>query len=658
MDLKALNIHKNKIAQFNNKNIYTIEDLVNFFPKKYYDFRKVKDIKDLVNGDICSIIGKIEEITEGSNYIRAKIRDRNNWFMYIFWFNVKYIKKLLKKNIEYVFCGKIQVDATYKTKTMVNPIRFGTNKEELLSIYPVYPKIQGISDDYLKKSINTGLALIDKKDYLEPYLIKKFNLIPKFEALKNIHQPKDEKSYRSAKKRLIFDDLFLFNMQLIERQELNIKTSPFIMKKSEKVREFLEKLPFELTGGQKNVLRNIFIKMKKGERVNALVQGDVGSGKTMVAIISMIYAYENGYQSVLMCPTLVLAKQHYDEILKRTKGLGCKVAFLSSETKAKEKKEILNQLKNGEIDILVGTHSVISEEVKFKNLALIVVDEEHRFGVIQRNVLKEKAKEGVHNITMSATPIPRTLALALYGNSIDVLTIDTMPNGRKPVITKQMQDKEIAFDFMYSQIKEGRQCYVVCPLIEDSDAEVLEEVVSVETLYEELLCYFKKYPDVKISMISGKMKQKDIVDEIEKFAKNETQILVSTTIIEVGVNVPNATVMVISNAERFGLAQLHQLRGRVGRGEHQSYCILLSKHKNPKLDIMCRTTNGFVIAEEDLKLRGAGDFIGTKQTGYNKYVLLMLAYPKFNQMIKEEVLNIYKNKNRLDMYKFLNNIEL
>ncbi|MDF2879589.1 MAG: ATP-dependent helicase RecG [Clostridiaceae bacterium] len=662
MELELLGINKAKINQFNKKGIFSIEDLARFFPRKYYDFRNITPISQVKDGEILAVVGKIIEINTTFKMIRVKIRDSYGKYMYVIWFNSPYLADILEKdkeaNKEYIFCGKIQVDEKYHSKRMISPLYYGTKISEYQTIIPVYSKIKGMSDSFLKQSIDSAIALVNKNDYLEPIMLNKFKIAKTSIALRAIHQPKTDVDLKIAKKRFIFDDLFEFGMKLEHMQQSVNKTTKYKMPKHDITDKFISQLSFKLTNGQRDALNAIYKKMRAEERVNALVQGDVGCGKTIVAIILMLIACENGYQSALMTPTNVLAKQHYHELLERLKDMPYSIAFLSGETKAKEKKEILKKLELGEINIIVGTHAVIQKEVKFKNLALTVVDEEHRFGVVQRNQLLEKSKEGVHNITMSATPIPRTLAMTIYGNALDVLNITTLPNGRKPIVTIQVKNEDKAYEAMYRQINEGRQCYVVCPLIEDSEWEGLEDVDSVETTYKKMTEYFKKYPEVNISMISGKMKQKEVGEEIDKFSKNEYQIIISTTIIEVGVNVPNASVILIKNAERFGLSQLHQLRGRVGRGIHQSYCVLLSDKKdNPKLHAMCEIIDGFKIAEKDLELRGTGDFIGTKQSGQNKFVMLMLSYPKFFEKIKYEISEICKDKIRFNRYSFINNIE-
>lgn len=659
LDISLLDIPKNKVAMFNKKGIFTVEDLARFFPRKYYDFRKITPISQVKNGEDMAVVGEVEEISSKNTMVRIKIKDQSGAKMSVVWFHQTYVKNVLKKGQSYIFCGKIQIDDKYHSTQIVSPLFWGENIPQYQRIIPVYSKIKGMSDDFLQKSIDAAIALADKTDFIEPVLLNKFNVPKSSVALRSIHQPKGESDLKLAQKRFLLDDLFLFAVQLIDKQQGIQHHSPFRMPTCSTIESFMKRLPFDLTDGQRQALRSIYLKMRRGEKVNALVQGDVGSGKTIVAIILMLISAENGFQSALMAPTTVLAKQHYLDLVEKTKDMGYKIGFLSGDMKAKEKKEVIKGIETGDIQIVVGTHAVLQKDVKFKDLALSIVDEEHRFGVAQRNQLNEKTKEGVHSVSMSATPIPRTLALSLYGEHVDVLTITTMPMGRKPVQTLQITNEQKAYEAMYRQIKEGRQCYVVCPLIEDSESEMLADVDSVETTYKKMTTFFAQYPEVKVAMISGKMKQAEIEEEIAKFSRNEYQIIISTTIIEVGVNVPNATVILIKNAERFGLAQLHQLRGRVGRGSYQSYCVLLSREKgNPKLQAMCETTNGFKIAEKDLELRGTGDFIGTKQSGSNKYVMLMLAYPTLYDKIKNEVKDIYKNPARLPRYRKLIEVDI
>ena len=376
---------------------------------------------------------------------------------------------------------------------------------------------------------------------------------------------------------------------------------------------------------------------KSGGRHCAALCRDVGCGKTVVAQIAALGMAMNGYQCAVMCPTLVLAEQHFADFTKFLARFGLSAVFLHGGMKIREEKKALAAIQSGEADVIVGTHSIFADKVKYKKLGLVIVDEEHRFGVEQRDGLKQKAKDGVHNISMSATPIPRTLATTLYGEGTEIINIHTMPAGRKPVKTIVWSNENTCMESVYKQIKQGHQCYIICPLIEDSDSETLAGVESVETTAQNLKAWFAKYPGVRIETISGDMKAKDVQAGIEAFAAGNADILISTTIVEVGVNIPNSTVIVIKNAERFGLAQLHQLRGRVGRSSYQSYCVLLSQDKeNERLQTMASTTDGFKIAEKDLELRGTGQILGVKQSGKDVYMEMMLKYPKLYKEIRTQ----------------------
>lgn len=656
MDISLLGLPKAKTTQFRNKGINTINELLRLIPKSYYDFRAETPIALINDKDIVSVIGKVMEIKQG-NTIRVKIHDGRN-HMYIVWFGANYITKQLQIDKVYNFCGLVNIDEEYGTKQMVNPFYFSDDLDKFKRLMPQYPKIKGMSESYLINSIDTSLRLLDSDyftDYAEQSLLDKFGIISQRDAYLGIHKPVNIGQIENAKDRLLFDALFSFAFRLKAMHHRDNDKSLFVMPKANTVNPFLKTLGFELTSDQLNTVRSIYKDMKTGKRVSALVQGDVGSGKTIVAFLLMLIASENKYQSALMAPTNVLAKQHYEELKTFGERMGYKVAFLSGETKAKEKREILKELKSGDIDMLVGTHAIISSGVEFNNLALSIVDEEHRFGVAQRKLINEKTNSGVHSITMSATPIPRSLAMTIYGDNTEVYNIVQMPKGRKPIITKLTKNDTLAYEFMIEEIKNGRQCYIVCPLIEESESEVMQGVLSVDEVYKRV-SNFHRGKGFNISVINGNMKQEEIAREIALFLEGKTHIIISTTIIEVGVNVPNSTVMIIQNAERFGLAQLHQLRGRVGRGSHQSYCVLVSKEsENPKLNAMVRTTNGFEIAEEDLKLRGAGDFLGTKQSGNHEDVMLMLAYPVLFGKIKKEIDEIYEDKKRLEHYNGLLN---
>lgn len=660
MDLSFLNCRKDKIEQFNNKNIFSLEDLVKWLPRTYRDFREPAYIRNLKDGDVVAlklmvIDRSIKSMSNGGSILSFTCKDHYSDYIKINFFNAPYVEKNISNGDTYLFCGKVS-SQEFNGKiywSMANPYKFSRDIESLQRIIPVYKKITGMGDDFLLNAIQQAVVLVDRTDYLEHELQRKFGLLSYSDAITEIHAPSSPEGIEKAKMRYVFDDLFYFNFNLREKYLSEARTSPYRFNKYPTVRKYLEVLPFRLTEGQNDALRKIGQTAKDGNRINCLVQGDVGSGKTVVAKLSMLMAYDSGYQSVMMAPTNVLAKQHYLDLVNSFEPFGIKIAFLAGDTKVSEKKKIYKGIESGEIHMVVGTSAVISKDVHYTGLALTVVDEEHKFGVVQREALKEKAMEGVHSITMSATPIPRTLAMSLYGDSIEVLAINTMPIGRKPITTFEMDDDNEINEFMAQEIAQGHQAYVVCPLIEESDNEKIADVESVDAAYKKLKDYFEPL-DVKVIMISGKMKQDEINEALKDFSENKAQILVSTTIIEVGVNIPNTTVICLKSAERFGLAQMHQLRGRVGRSDLQSYCILQVGSKTEaaveKVATMCSTNDGYVIAQKDLELRGSGDFIGTSQSGDNKFVMLMLANQDLNIAIKEEVKKIFEDNKRKYVY--------
>lgn len=658
MRLELLELRADKIKQLQSKNIDSIEDLVRFFPKKYFDFRTTVKLSDVVPGEYQAFVGKLFHLKHKNkkSYINAGFSDNSGKSIFISWFNMPYIERNLHLQKQYFVAGKIEFKEGFGL-TMINPMIISDDLNQYRKIIPKYSSIKGMGIDFFQKIMKSSIAIAIKHDYMEPILRDKYDVLKLSHAIHKIHSPETMEDIELAKKRFLIDDLFMFAMQMQQTKSL-VTESPFKFTEDSKLRKFLKDLPFELTEGQNEALRLMYKKIFSGKRVNSLVQGDVGAGKTIVAIILMLLSAENGFQSALMAPTTVLAKQHYLELKKMMEPYGIEVGYLAGDLKAKEKRETLKRIKDGEIKMVVGTHAVIQADVAFDNLAMTIVDEEHRFGVKQRELLLVKANQGVHSVSMSATPIPRTLALTVYGNDTDVLTIKSLPKGRKPINTVLVSNEIKAYEGMHRQIKEGRQCYVVCPLIEDSDSDALADVDSVETTFKKLTAFFEPYPEVRIGVINGKMKQEAITTEIAKFVDNAYDIIVSTTIIEVGVNVPNSTVILIKNAERFGLSQLHQLRGRVGRGSYQSFCVLQSKKRNKKLLAMVETTDGFEIAKKDLELRGMGDFIGTKQSGDNKYVMLMLANEKLYEEIKKDVDNIYADESRRYYYEHLNDEDL
>lgn len=641
--VEKLNIPAAKIKQLNDRGIYTLEDLLKYFPKDYLNFSVPSEVGIENIGRNISVIGNlvsVKKIGQSGSVIKGTVETQNGMNLDVLWFNSDYIYEKLKyiKGSRVIVCGKLERSEKYWSYTISNPIIFSRSIEDSLRIIPVYKKIPGMGYDYLVSLIAEARKKVNCKDYLNEETKHFFRLCNYEDLFNKIHSPKSQKDIDESKRRLIFEDMYYFANKLYRESKAETKTS-FIIKKNNIISDATKNLPYKLTDDQNSAIKTIVDTCMTGTRLDALIQGDVGSGKTIVAFLSMLLFAENGYQSVLLAPTQVLATQHYAELSELAEKYGIKTVLLKSKMKVKEKREALKSIADGEAKLIVGTHSVFAEAVEYNNLALAITDEEHKFGVAQRESIAEKCKDGVNTITMSATPIPRSLALTLYGVNKKVITISQMPSGRKPVHTTVEFDENRINKFMVEKIKEGQQCYVVCPLVQKSDKEAFAEVESVEEVSDKLKKWLEKNaPDVSVSVITGKMKPSEIESEITAFAENKTNILVATTIIEVGVNIPNANVIVIKNAERFGLSQLHQLRGRVGRGNNQGYCILQSdKDDNERLAVMEQTNNGFIIAEADLKQRGTGDLLGTVQSGYNKYVDQMLLYPKFFNQVKEFV---------------------
>jgi len=659
MELSVINVKTQKEKQFNKKGIYLVEDLLKYVPRKYYDYSQPKEIKNLIPGDNISLIATVLSIKENNekNYVSINVEDNNGDVLEILWFRAMYVARMLVIGQKYIFCGKINENKFNHKKQMSNPM-FSYQIAKYMTIFPVYSKVQGMSDDYLKEKIKEGLNAIKNDEYLEFGILNKYNLVRTFEMARSIHQPRTFEDIAKAERRIIFDNLFEMAFKICYDSTQKSKVTSINCPTANSVKELMSSLPFSLTdgeGGQLNVVRSIYKKMRANKRTSSLVQGDVGCGKTMVAMLLMLIMAENGYQSVLMAPTNVLAKQHFEEFTNRLAMFPfIKTVFVNGSMKKKEKTKAIESIKNGEANIIIGTHAVISKDIEFKNLALSIVDEEHRFGVAQRRLLKEKTADSIHNVTMSATPIPRSLGMSIYGEDTGIYSITQMPSGRKQIVTVIETAILKNYDFIEKEVNSGRQAYIICPLINESDSERLIGVDSVVETVKELTNYFKGKPNIKIGVINGQMKPNEVSDEIQKFHNMEYNIIVATTIVEVGVNVPNATVMLIKNSERFGLAQLHQLRGRVGRGNHQSYCLLSTpKEDVERLKIMVETNNGFVIAEKDLALRGMGDFIGTNQTGDFKNVMLMLANKSLYGEIKNTVWELLKDPKKSHKYEFL-----
>ncbi|MDL5511922.1 ATP-dependent DNA helicase RecG [Arenibacter sp. M-2] len=613
--------------------IQTYQDLINLFPNRYIDKTQYYKIGQLqrTSSDV-QIIGKIVNIKtveqkKGKRLV-AKFMDETGEMELVWFRGQKWIRENLKLNIPYVIFGKVNwFNGTF---SMPHPeMELLEDHEKGLKVYmqPVYPSTEKLTNKGVTNRVTNKLIqqlfLETKgrfKETLSPGLINELSLISKGEALFNIHFPKSQELLAKAQFRLKFEELFYIQLQLISKNLLHkqkIKGFNFD-KVGTLFKTFYERhLPFELTNAQKRVIKEIRADLGSNAQMNRLLQGDVGSGKTIVALMTMLLAIDNGYQACLMAPTEILANQHFMGIKDLLGDIGVNIALLTGSVKKSARRVIHEQLENGELHILIGTHALLEDKVAYKNLGLAIVDEQHRFGVAQRAKLWHKNDIPPHILVMTATPIPRTLAMSLYGD-LDISTIDELPPGRKPIKTVHRYDSNRlkVFQFIRDEIKKGRQVYVVYPLIQESEALDYKDLMDG---YESIARDFPM-PDFQISIVHGKMKPADKDYEMERFVKGETQIMVATTVIEVGVNVPNASVMIIESAERFGLSQLHQLRGRVGRGADQSFCILMTGHKlssdsKIRLETMVSTNDGFQIAEVDLKLRGPGDLMGTQQSG-------------------------------------------
>ncbi|SDK80382.1 ATP-dependent DNA helicase RecG [Pedobacter sp. ok626] len=635
--------------------IFTYDQLLNYFPFRYIDrtrFYKINELSpDLPYVQILGRITGKEQIGEKhKKRIVARLTDETGSIELVWFQSLKWVDEHVMKGKVYIAFGKPAVfNGSFsishpELESYPRPATITGN----LRLQPVYNSTEKLKKFFLDskgiQKLQTLLLeqhLYEVKETIPPYILEKYHMISRKESILNIHFPKDVALLKKAESRLKFEELFFIQLQLLHNKqlrELKFKGHLFPIV-GERVNTFYnEILPFELTGAQKRVIKEIRMDTQRGIQMNRLVQGDVGSGKTAVALMSMLLASDNGYQACMMAPTEILARQHYESISSLLKDRLVKVSILTGSTTKKQRTQLHQELEAGEIDILVGTHALIEDKVVFKNLGLVVIDEQHRFGVEQRAKLWRKNTVPPHILVMTATPIPRTLAMTLYGD-LDVSVIDELPVGRKPIETKHLFEGQRLrmFGFMKQEIAKGRQVYVVYPLIKESEKL---DLLHLEAGIEQMSYQFPR-PDYQISIVHGKMSNADKQYEMQQFIDGKSQIMVATTVIEVGVNVPNASVMIIENAERFGLSQLHQLRGRVGRGAEQSFCILMSGNKlsadgKLRLETMVKTSNGFEISEIDLQLRGPGDITGTQQSGILELKLADLAK---DQLILQEARN-------------------
>lgn len=622
-----------RLKLLNNIGIFSIKDLLYFYPRRYEDSSKILKLSEGIIGEKstfrCRILSLLDNrnIRRGLSITSFLIEDDSAEAKLIF-FNNRFVKNTIDFGETYLIYGKYErfrgrIQLTSPEIEKVDNIR------NLGRIRGIYNQTKGLTNNNIDYLID---QVIDKNLFEECIpndLIKKYSLIDKNKAIKNIHRPENRKSYALSKQRLVYEELLFFELSILSMQNKNNSSHGIKFNIPNKIYEFINNLPYKLTSGQKKVLKDITGDMQNGKSVNRLIQGDVGSGKTIVSIILSLVAVLNGYQCAIMAPTEILAKQHFENFNSLLEAYGVRIKLLVGSTSSKVKKEIFTNTANGMIDILIGTHSLIEDDVKFFNLGLNVIDEQHRFGVIQRSKLRYKNDKAC-NIIMSATPIPRTLSLILYAD-LDISIIDTMPGGRKNIKTLAINSSQVneALTFIEKELNAGHQAYVICSLIEDN--EDFENLESVEKVFKDLKKFFKNY---KLALLHGRLSTDDKNKVMEDFKNRKIDLIVSTTVIEVGINVANATVMMIYNAERFGLSTLHQLRGRVGRGDAQSYCILFNNSKSEiswrRMKIMTDSTDGFYIANKDLELRGFGDILGVRQSGIPN---LRLANPLKDQKI-------------------------
>ena len=643
---------------FHKLNVTTVGELVYLFPHRYLKYDDMVTVSEAKVGERVCIKARIQSNLKVSkirklSIITTTVKDETE-ILSVKWFNMPFLQKILYMGQVYYFVGTIQIKNG--KKVLEQPEYYTLEQYESMrnTYQPVYPLVEGLSNKTVQKMVSQIKPMIETmKDYVPYEILRKYDLLPLNEALWLIHHPTSEEILAKAMKRLIFNEFFefLIDLQGMKNSRVKMKNC-FVIQPCEEERQLIEELPYQLTNSQKNTLVEIKQDMASSYAMNRLVQGDVGSGKTIVALLALLCVVKSGYQGALMVPTEVLAKQHYESFSKELERFGIRIALLLGSTKTKEKKNIYEQLKNHEIDILIGTHALIQEKVEFAHLGLVVTDEQHRFGVKQRERLFRKGQQP-HVLVMSATPIPRTLGLILYGD-LDISVMKDMPANRLPIknCVVDTSYRNTAYKFIQGEVEKGHQCYVICPMVEENEALELESVTEYSEMLNQILP-----KEIEVAYLHGKMSQEEKQDIMDQFSKNQIQVLVSTTVIEVGINVPNATVIMVENAERFGLAQLHQLRGRVGRGNQQSYCIFIqgnqSKVATERLNVLKNSNDGFYIAEEDLKLRGPGDFFGIRQSGllhfqlgdiYNHAEILSWANETVQTLKQENTdINQYKN---------------
>ena len=616
-------------ALFGKINVYTVDDLIRHYPRDYETYDAPVSIRETSPGSVQAVYGQITAIpnvkkVRNLSILNAILKDDNGDSIQLTFFNMPFLKKLLKPGGFYLFRGLVQQRGTHKIMEQPRMFTWDEYRQKSGRLLPRYALTKGLTNQTVQKSVAQALEYYPpEKEYLPRMILQKYPMLSHREAVYALHFPENREELLAARNRMVFEEFFSFLLVLRKNKELAAKTeNHFPMYETADTVRFLEQLPFPLTKAQKKVWGELREDMGSPYAMNRLIQGDVGSGKTILAVLALLMCAANGYQGAMMAPTEVLAVQHFETISGYVKkyGIAFRPVLLTGSMTAKEKREAYAKIASGEANLIIGTHALIQEKVEYSSLALVVTDEQHRFGVRQRETLAAKGSEP-HVLVMSATPIPRTLAIILYGD-LKVSVIDELPANRLPikncVVGTAYRPK--AYEFIAKEVAAGRQAYVICPMVEEGESEDLENVVDYTEKLRAVLP-----PSVQVAYLHGKMRPSDKNRIMEEFAAKEIDVLVSTTVIEVGINVPNATVMMVENAERFGLAQLHQLRGRVGRGEFQSYCIFIStseaKETMERLQILNHSNDGFHIASEDLKLRGPGDIFGIRQSGEFAFVL-------------------------------------